>query len=70
MQEFLKNAEILYDKALYKECYKIVRKAKKIALDHEEFYFSLELINICFKALYVLGICNTFLHILKVSDQL
>ena len=29
MQEFLKNIEILYSKALYKECNKILRKAKK-----------------------------------------
>ena len=45
MQEYLKNIEILYDKALYKECNKILRKAKKIAIDNEEFYFQLELIN-------------------------
>ena len=45
MQEYLKNIEILYNKALYTECAKIVRKAKKIASNHEEFYFSLELIN-------------------------
>lgn len=45
MQEFLKNIEILYNKALYKECNKIVRKAKRIANAHEEFYFLLELIN-------------------------
>ena len=45
MQEYLKNIEILYNKALYSECGKIVRKAKKIASNHEEFYFSLELIN-------------------------
>ena len=45
LQEYVKNIEILYDKALYKECNKILRKAKKIALDNEEFYFLLELIN-------------------------
>lgn len=45
LQEYLKNAEILYDKALYKECNKVVRKAKTIANEHEEFYFLLELIN-------------------------
>ena len=45
LQEYLKNIEILYDKALYKECNKILRKAKKLALNHEEFYFLLELIN-------------------------
>lgn len=45
MQEFLKNIEILYGKALYRECNKLVKKAKKIARDHEEFHFILELIN-------------------------
>ena len=45
MQEHLKNIEILYNKALYKECLKIVRKAKNLAKGHEEFYFVLELIN-------------------------
>lgn len=45
MQEHLKNIQILFDKALYKECSKIVSKAKKIAREHEEFYFLLELIN-------------------------
>lgn len=45
LQENIKNIQILYDKALYKECSKIVRKSKRIAYDHEEFYFLLELIN-------------------------
>ncbi|MEQ9063142.1 MAG: hypothetical protein RIE58_03135 [Vicingaceae bacterium] len=45
MQEEIKNIELLYSKALYKECGKIVRKAKNIAHDHEEFYYLLELID-------------------------
>lgn len=45
LQEYIKNIEILYDKALYKECNKIVRKAKGIAEEHEEFHYLLELIN-------------------------
>ena len=44
MQELIKNVQLLYDKALYKECYKIVRKAKKEAHQYEEFYYLLELI--------------------------
>lgn len=45
LQEYLKNIEILFNKALYKECTKVVRKAKSIAVEHEEFFLLLELIN-------------------------
>ncbi|MCO6501062.1 MAG: hypothetical protein J5I47_11910 [Vicingus serpentipes] len=45
IQEQLRNIELLYDKALYVECAKIVRKAKKIAYDYEKFYFLLDLID-------------------------
>ncbi len=45
LQEQIKNIEILFNKALYKECNKLVKKAKKMATDHEEFYFMLELIS-------------------------
>ena len=45
LQEMVENIEILYDKALYGECNKIIRKAKKIAQDNEQFYFLLELID-------------------------
>lgn len=41
----LKNVEILYKKALYKECAKFVSRAKKLALEHEKFYYLFELIN-------------------------
>lgn len=41
----IKNIEILYKKALYKECAKFVARAKKMALEHEKFYYSFELIN-------------------------
>lgn len=41
----IKNIEILYKKALYKECAKFVSRAKKIALEHEKFYYLFELIN-------------------------
>ena len=34
LQEQLRNIELLYNKALYKECSKIIRKAKKIAYDY------------------------------------
>ena len=41
----LKNIEILYKKALYKECAKFVSRTKKLAIEHEKFYYTFELIN-------------------------
>jgi len=40
----IKNIEILYNKALHKEATKVLRRAKKIAHENEEFYFLTELI--------------------------
>lgn len=45
LKQELKNVEILYNKALYKECEKFVTRAKKIAVDYEEFYYWFELIS-------------------------
>ncbi|PCJ25030.1 MAG: hypothetical protein COA97_08620 [Flavobacteriales bacterium] len=45
LQEQLRNIELLFDKALYKECSKIIRKAKKMAYDYEKYYFLLDLID-------------------------
>jgi hypothetical protein len=45
LQEQLRNIELLFDKALYKECGKIIRKAKKMAYDYEKYYFLLDLIG-------------------------
>lgn len=45
LQEQLRNIELLYGKALYKECSKIIRKAKKMAYDYEKYYFLLDLID-------------------------
>ncbi|GAA0875007.1 hypothetical protein GCM10009118_14150 [Wandonia haliotis] len=44
LKQELKNIEILFKKALYKECEKFVRKAKKIAIEHEKFYYWFELL--------------------------
>ena len=41
----IKNIEILYSKALYKECDKFVARAKVTAEKHEKFYYWFELIN-------------------------
>jgi len=44
LQEQIRNVELLYNKALYSECSKIIKKAKKIAYSYEKFYFLLDLI--------------------------
>lgn len=41
----LKNIEILYGKALYKECEKFVSRAKNTAKKYEKFYYWFELIS-------------------------
>ncbi len=45
LKQEIKNVEILYRKALYKECSKFVRRAKDIARDYEKFYYWFELIH-------------------------
>jgi len=41
----IKNIEILYSKALYKECNKLIARSKVKAREHEKFYHLIELIN-------------------------
>jgi hypothetical protein len=45
LKQELKNIEILYAKALFKECEKFVLRAKELAKDYEKFYFWFELIS-------------------------
>lgn len=45
LKQELKNVEILYNKALYRECEKFVQRAKTIAMENEEFYYWYELIS-------------------------
>lgn len=45
LKQDIKNVEILYQKALYKECAKFVKRAKKTAFDFEKFYYLFELIG-------------------------
>jgi tetratricopeptide (TPR) repeat protein len=45
LKQELKNVEILYSKALYKECEKFVQRAKSLAQENEEFYYWYELIS-------------------------
>ncbi|MFT4660050.1 MAG: tetratricopeptide (TPR) repeat protein [Patiriisocius sp.] len=43
LQQEIKNIEILYHKALYKEANKFLQRAKKKANEHEKFYYLYEL---------------------------
>lgn len=45
LKQEIKNVEILYSKALYKECEKFVVRAKAIAEKYEKFYYWFELIS-------------------------
>lgn len=45
MKQEIKNVEILYNKALYRECEKFVVRAKSTAKKYEKFYYWFELIN-------------------------
>lgn len=45
LKEEMKNIEILYKKALFKECNKFLIRAKKMAIEHEKFYFWFELLR-------------------------
>ncbi|MDX1350464.1 MAG: hypothetical protein R3279_09465 [Putridiphycobacter sp.] len=45
LKQEIKNVEILHKKALYKECSKFVKRAKRIAKQYEKFYYWYELIS-------------------------
>ena len=45
LKQEIKNVEVLYNKALFKECNKFLMRAKKMAKNHEKFYFLFELIS-------------------------
>lgn len=45
LQENLRNIELLFNKALYTECFKNIQRAKGIAYTYEKFYFLLDLID-------------------------
>lgn len=45
LQQEIKNVEILYQKALFSECSKIIKKAKKLAQINEKFFFWVELLT-------------------------
>jgi hypothetical protein len=45
LKQEIKNIEILYRKALFKECNKFLARAKKTAIEREKFYYWFELIS-------------------------
>lgn len=45
LKQEIKNIEILYKKALFKECNKFLARAKKIAIEREKFYYWFELLS-------------------------
>jgi len=45
LKQEIKNVEILYRKALYRECSKFVKRAKELAQEYEKFYYHFELIS-------------------------
>ena len=45
LKQEIKNIEILYSKALYTECNKLLHRAKRIARENERFYYWFELLN-------------------------
>lgn len=45
LKQEIKNIEILYQKALYVECNKLLHRAKRIARENERFYYWFELLN-------------------------
>jgi len=45
LKQETKNIEILYKKALYKECNKFLHRAKRIAIQNERFYYWFELLS-------------------------
>ena len=45
LKQEIKNIEILYNKALFKECRKFLKRAKKRAKEYEKFYYWFDLIS-------------------------
>ena len=45
LKQEIKNIEILYQKALYTECNKVLHRAKRLAKENERFYYWFELLN-------------------------
>ncbi len=68
----LKNIEILYKKALYKECNKFLNRAKKMAVENEKFYYLFELLaweKLLLEESYEAGIFSKDLDALIQEEQ-
>ena len=72
LKQEIKNVEILYNKALYRECEKFVLRAKKIAKEFEKFYYWYELLSWEKKLLeeaYEEGLLNRNLDALIIEEE-
>lgn len=45
LKQEIKNIEVLFNKALFRECNKFLMRAKKMAIQHEKFYYLFELLS-------------------------
>ena len=45
LKQEIKNIEVLFRKALYKECNKFLNRAKKLSMKNEKFYYHIDLIH-------------------------
>lgn len=73
LKQEIKNVEILYNKALYRECEKFVGRAKQTAQKYEKFYYWFELINWEKKLLdsaYESGVFNIDLDMLIEEEEM
>lgn len=72
LRQEIKNIEILYKKALYKECNKFVNRAKKQAIQYEKFYYWFELISwekVLLEEAYESGVFDTDLDALIEEES-
>lgn len=73
LKQEIKNVEILYNKALYKECEKFVVRAKSTAEKYEKFYYWFELISWekrLLESAYEAGIFSTDLDKLVAEEEM
>ena len=72
LKQEIKNIEILYKKALYKECNKFLGRAKRMAIAYEKFYYHFELLNwekLLLEEAYEAGEFTTDLEALILEEQ-
>jgi len=72
LKEDIRSIEILYAKALYSECSKLIKKSKKMAYANEKFYYLVELIKwekMLLEEEYLSGLFDKDLNTLIVEEQ-